>query len=97
MIQLGDRMVVSADDHLLASVRDTDHPYRSGAIGFYTEDAKARFALVSAAALPDVPAEAAPTRTPTPLHPPARTQPPTPTATRTPTRTSAHPPPFRER
>lgn len=36
-------MVVSVDGEVLASVVDNETPYRSGSIGFYTEDARVRF------------------------------------------------------
>lgn len=41
--QSGDEMAVSVNDRLLATVVDDEAPYSSGAIGFYTEDARVRF------------------------------------------------------
>ena len=41
--QTDGEMVVSVGDQVLASVVDEERPYRSGSIGFYTEDARVRF------------------------------------------------------
>ncbi len=41
--QTDGEMVVSVGDQVLASVVDEERPYRSGSIGFYTEDASVRF------------------------------------------------------
>ena len=43
VVQVGSVIKVSTDGHLLTSYTDTDQPYLSGRIGFYTEDAKVSF------------------------------------------------------
>ena len=43
VVQLGDRITVSADGHILTHFTDTSNPYLGGAIGFYSEDAQATF------------------------------------------------------
>ena len=43
------RMTVSVDGQVLATVTDTERPYRGGSIGLYTEDARVRFTDLSVA------------------------------------------------
>ncbi|HXL18903.1 MAG TPA: hypothetical protein VN961_15425, partial [Streptosporangiaceae bacterium] len=43
IVQIGSRMTVSADERLLVRFADTKQPYLTGAFGFYSEDAQARF------------------------------------------------------
>jgi hypothetical protein len=55
IVQIGDQMTVSADGHLLAQFTDTRHAYRTGAFGFYSEDAQVRFGHVRLFRLPAPP------------------------------------------
>jgi hypothetical protein len=65
IVQIGNRMTVSADGRLLAWFADTQQPYMTGAFGFYSEDAQARFdhiRIVPLPAPPQAPAEITPVR-----------------------------------
>jgi Domain of Unknown Function (DUF1080) len=46
--QVGRRISVWADGHLLTRFRDTERPYRKGSVGLYNEDAKTYFDNVRA-------------------------------------------------
>jgi len=43
IVQIGNRITVSADGHVLSQFTDTRHPYLTGAFGVYSEDAVASF------------------------------------------------------
>jgi hypothetical protein len=53
IVQVGDQITVSADGQVLAHFTDTENPYLSGAIGFYTEDAQAAFDQFRVVQLPE--------------------------------------------
>ena len=55
IVQAGDQITVSADGHLLTQFTDTRQPYMTGAFGFYSEDAHARFDHVRLFRLPASP------------------------------------------
>jgi len=60
IVQIGNRMTVSADGRVLVRFADTQQPYMTGAVGFYSEDAQARFdhiRLFQLPALPQAPAQ----------------------------------------
>jgi hypothetical protein len=60
IVQIGNRMTVSADGRLLARFTDSQLAYMTGAFGFYSEDAQARFdhiRLYQLPAPPQVPAQ----------------------------------------
>ena len=46
IVQVGNRITVSADGHLLTQFTDTQRPYLTGAFGFYCEDAQAQFSQI---------------------------------------------------
>jgi hypothetical protein len=52
IVQVGDQLDVSVDGRALTRFRDSAGAYRSGGLGLYTEDARARFSAVTATALP---------------------------------------------
>lgn len=55
IVQIGNRMTVSADGRLLVKFTDTRQPYMTGAFGFYSEDAQARFDHIRLFPLPAPP------------------------------------------
>jgi cellulose synthase/poly-beta-1,6-N-acetylglucosamine synthase-like glycosyltransferase len=55
IVQIGSRMTVSADGRLLVRFADTKQPYLTGAFGFYSEDAQARFDHIRIFRLPAPP------------------------------------------
>jgi len=52
IVQIGNRITVSADGQVLTHFTDTQDPYLTGAVGFYTEDAQAIFDHIRVAQLP---------------------------------------------
>lgn len=52
IVQVGDRIDVAADGHHLARYTDRSEPYRSGALGLYTEDARVRFTGIQITPVP---------------------------------------------
>lgn len=57
VVQIGNRMKVSANGNLLTTITDTEDPYLSGAVGLYCEDARVSFDDVRILALPTDPKE----------------------------------------
>jgi hypothetical protein len=55
LVQIGNQMTVSADGHLLARFTDRHLAYMTGAFGFYSEDAQARFDHIRLFQLPAPP------------------------------------------
>ena len=55
VVQVGNRITVSADDHLLTQFTDTERPYLAGAFGMYSEDAQAQFDHIRITQLPASP------------------------------------------
>jgi hypothetical protein len=55
IVQIGNRITVSADGRLLTQFTDNQRPYRSGAFGVYSEDSDARFGRIELHALPAPP------------------------------------------
>ena len=55
VVQVGNRITVSADGHLLTQFTDTQRPYLTGAFGMYCEDAQAQFDHIRLARLPASP------------------------------------------
>ena len=53
IVQVGNQITVSADGQVLTHFTDTENPYLSGAVGFYTEDAQAAFDQLRIAQLPE--------------------------------------------
>jgi hypothetical protein len=53
IVQVGDQITVSADGQVLTHFTDTENPYLSGAIGFYSEDAQAAFDQFRVVQLPE--------------------------------------------
>ncbi len=53
IVQIGNRITVSGDGHPLTQITDSQNPYLVGAVGLYTEDAKARFGPIHLNPLPD--------------------------------------------
>jgi len=51
-VQVGDMITVSAGGQVLTRFTDTQHPYLTGAFGFYTEDARVVFDRVRLDQLP---------------------------------------------
>ncbi len=51
VVQIGNRLTISADGHLLSRFVDTEHPYLSGALGAYAEDSVAHFSAIKFYAL----------------------------------------------
>ena len=56
IVQVGDQITVAADGQVLTRFTDTQHPYLSGAYGFYAEDAWAVFDRIRVDQLPAPPA-----------------------------------------
>jgi hypothetical protein len=52
IVQVGDQIDVAADGHHLARYTDRSAPYRVGALGLYTEDARVRFTDVQITPVP---------------------------------------------
>ena len=59
IVQVGGMITVSAGGQVLTRFTDTQHPYVTGAFGFYTEDARAVFDRVRLDQLPAPPASQA--------------------------------------
>jgi hypothetical protein len=55
IVQIGNRMTVSADGRMLTRFADTQQPYMAGAFGFYSEDAQVRFDHIRLFQLPAPP------------------------------------------
>jgi hypothetical protein len=55
IVQIGSQITVSADGQMLTRFTDTQRPYLSGAFGFYSEDADARFDSIRLHSLPTGP------------------------------------------
>lgn len=53
IVQLGDQIDVAADGHHLARYTDRSAPYRTGALGLYTEDARVRFTDIQVTPIPN--------------------------------------------
>jgi hypothetical protein len=58
IVQIGNRITVSADGHLLTQFTDNQRPYFTGAFGVYSEDAVARFGNFRLRPLPVMPSRA---------------------------------------
>ena len=55
VVQVGNRITVSADGHQLTQFTDTERPYLTGAFGMYSEDAQVQFDHIRITQLPASP------------------------------------------
>ena len=55
VVQVGNRITVSADGHQLTQFTDTERPYLAGAFGMYSEDAQVQFDHIRITQLPASP------------------------------------------
>jgi 1,2-diacylglycerol 3-beta-glucosyltransferase len=81
IVQIGDQITVSADDHLLTRFTDTRQAYLRGSFGAYSEDSDARFWDVRVRTLPSPARRIGPAAAPGPPVPPGA-RPPSPASPR---------------